>query len=54
MAQMTRRGQLTPAAVSKDANPFICNQGDTLPYLHSPYSKKEEVKILPLKTLNNR
>lgn len=51
MAQMTRRGQLTTAAVSKDA---IWHQGDTLPYLHFPYSNNEEVKILLLKTLNNR
>lgn len=36
---MTRRGQLTTAAVSKDA---IWHQGDTLPYLHFPYSNNEE------------
>lgn len=43
MVQMTRRGQLTTAAVSKDAHYFICHQGDGLPYLHSPYSNNKEV-----------
>lgn len=43
MAQMTRRGQLTTAAVSEDANYFICHQGDSLPYLHFPHSNNKEV-----------
>ena len=30
----------------------IWHQGDTLPYLHFPYTNNEEVKILLLKTLN--
>lgn len=52
MAQMTRRGQLTTAGVSKDGNSFICHQGDILPHLHFPYSNIEEVKTLLLRILN--
>lgn len=41
MAQMTRRGQLTTAALSKDAHYFICHQGDSLLYLHFPHSNNK-------------
>lgn len=41
MAQMTRRGQLTTAAVSEGGNSSICHPGDTLPYtFHIQIMKK--------------